>query len=175
MLDSVEELKEKLKAYEYEHPEPLSRIPSVALRQAVADLHFVVQRGAVIDMGDFGSINGQCRVCLAGAVLLARGYYGRQANKAVVRRNGAVDLWNSGIWADSELNSIAAAFDHARLGLFVPLLHFCGVNIVAARELQQQLCDARLCDSFAAAPADDSEELCSTLLAVADFLKARGV
>lgn len=52
--------------------EPLSEIPSVAIRQALDDLQAAERAGVKIDMGVWLKQNGECQACLAGSVMLRR-------------------------------------------------------------------------------------------------------
>ena len=113
---------------------PLSKTPSTAIRQAIDDVRNVVAAGAAIDLGAWGTLSPeQCRVCLAGAVLLRHQYY-RRTLTGVLRNDpttltaitfqpypGAtpdVSLTSGGrIWgADPPTRSIAESFNSLRYG-----------------------------------------------------------
>lgn len=188
MIHSAEELKEKLKHFEYESPEPISKVPSVALRQAVADVRKVVAAGATIDMAHWGQINGQCAVCCAGAVLLARGYYGKLAAVAFRVRDIDLDVVPDDTLtsdsrtidlrpitdANAEVRDIANAFNGARHGVFGSLLRRGGLNRATANAISWRI--ARLgCRRYdGQLDAEAIEALCTQLNAVADFLEKEG-
>jgi hypothetical protein len=185
VIKTAEELEAKLAPFEYPAPEPLSFVPSVALRQAVADVRHVVSRGALIDMDTYGQVNGACRVCFAGATLLARGVYqkGVQAimssienrhDSATRRRDGNLRLATGSLWRIGDVPSIANAFNYAREGDFTSLLERGGVGRVDISCIQSEITrnfhisyDGKLSD-------DEVEDLCVKMLQVADFLETEG-
>jgi hypothetical protein len=176
------QLQERLRQFEIDQPEPLSLVPSIALRQVVQDIRHVTARGAEINMDDWGSINGSCTVCCAGATLLARGYYRKhmahtQERARIVRSDERVPLVQSGLWSiNREANMIADSFNHVRRGDYRWFLqYFCIVppdtvdrliNGIATRNLAA--CYSGMLDGV------EVKRMCENLDAVADYLASEG-
>lgn len=140
-LETHQDVISGLKHFEYENPVPLSRKPSEAIRQAIADVRHVVSKQATVQLSSWGELTDEgkgqvnCHVCLAGAVLLARGYFGRRADRraalpvADVRpgcRYYAMPVHASIMREEdtdaTEVEDIACSFNNLRLGLIMPLL-----------------------------------------------------
>lgn len=181
MIKSADELRETLKRYEYDEPvEPLSRIPSEAIRQALGDMRHVISRGAYIDLDTFGLANGGCTVCYAGGVLLARGYFTANADRAYTSHvffqiDYPIRLASELFLNHSEADNIADCFNDARLGRFISLLCREGLDRAAAKRLQLEMYGAVPKREFAGALTPEGlEDMCQYLNAVADWLEAQG-
>lgn len=184
MIKSEQELRNRLLPFEYANPEqqpiPLSKVPSEALRQAVADVRHVVAKGACINMAQYGRVNGSCDVCFAGAVLLARGYYGCHVAAAYkdhwssFRHDDSFSLTSAELWSDPEADNISESFNDARAGDFVRLLCRGGIALPEAVKLNRELGRHFTIDYDGALLDEEVEQLCTTMLAVAEFLAASG-
>ena len=138
---------QQLQHYEYENPTPLSKTPSVALRQIIADVRHVVLAGASLDMSTWGrmracaSVNKvACEVCLAGAVLLSRRHYHNTAISSWLSiGRGAVSLHdNDSLWGvDPVASAIADALNDLRRGwVYAFMCDWCGLPDHVAESLE---------------------------------------
>lgn len=148
-------LADAMRRFEYVAPQPLSKIPSIALRQAADDVERVTAAGAIIAMGDWcvfdTNQNDRCEVCLAGAVLLARGHMRKFVEQEPSYTDGCVQAarnMNSGrivgtyawpsssmagyvrVWdTDADASVIADVLNDLRSGYIGPFLRdWCGLT-----------------------------------------------
>ena len=134
------ELPQVLKTLEpFVYPDPVQHqfatIPSLAIRQAVADVRRFVSLGGVLDMSQFLRVyrdDFQCDTCLAGAMMICRGAFTRGLQD---KPDDLYDCDDTYVSTNTELPPIVLAFNGLRNGILEPLLTACAVEQFRQRDL----------------------------------------
>lgn len=166
------------------NPPPLSTLPSGLLRQALADACWVAERGAVLDMMEYGEWDPQadiCTVCFAGALLLARGYYTKPyiPSGCETSADPGLPLYISPkddmfLWYDDDyLDRIVTALNLARQGNFEGLLNY--GNVAKDDPIRHEITCFKHIYYETELDDRDIREMCEELEAVATFLEERNL